>query len=301
MELPKMEIDRRELKRRAREAMRQTRPPFWVVTLIYVLMTNGASILLSLVLNYLIPAAGTDMATVFFNILLNLYVVVAAFGLYLWSLWTYRRMAPGLSALSQGFSVTWRVIGMNLLILLMALLYSMALGIGFSIVFSIVLVPAAAMRLLPLAVLPILVALLAALYALMLRYSLAPYLLADRPEDGPVAAVRRSVALMRGYKWELFKLELSFLGWRVVNWLLSWGVQGFFLYQAGLFELLQAQDWSSVITLVYLVSNSLQVYVLTTLVTLPVALWFLPYQGVALAGFYHERIALQQKDAPPLI
>ena len=41
---------------------------------------------------------------------------------------------------------------------------------------------------------------------------MAPYLLLDRPELGPGAAVRDSVVLMKGWKWELFKLDLSFLG-----------------------------------------------------------------------------------------
>ena len=33
------------------------------------------------------------------------------------------------------------------------------------------------------------------------------------PDDGPAAPIFRSAALMRGWKWDLFKLELSFLGW----------------------------------------------------------------------------------------
>ena len=31
---------------------------------------------------------------------------------------------------------------------------------------------------------------------------MAPYLLADRPDDGPTAPIYRSVALMRGWKME---------------------------------------------------------------------------------------------------
>ena len=40
-----MEIDRKELKRRAREAMGLARPRFWVVALVYFLMTTGLSYL----------------------------------------------------------------------------------------------------------------------------------------------------------------------------------------------------------------------------------------------------------------
>ena len=35
-----MELNRRELKAQARERMRETRPPFWLVTLVYLLLTN---------------------------------------------------------------------------------------------------------------------------------------------------------------------------------------------------------------------------------------------------------------------
>ena len=50
-----MEIDRRELKRQAREAIRGSRPSFWVVTLVYLLMTTGVSTLAGL----LVPAPDT--------------------------------------------------------------------------------------------------------------------------------------------------------------------------------------------------------------------------------------------------
>lgn len=50
-----MEIDRRELKRQAREAIRLSRPSFWVVTLVYLLMTTGVSTLAGL----LVPAPDT--------------------------------------------------------------------------------------------------------------------------------------------------------------------------------------------------------------------------------------------------
>ena len=42
-----MELDRRELKHQAREAMSLPRPPFWIVTLLYLLMTLGVNYLLS--------------------------------------------------------------------------------------------------------------------------------------------------------------------------------------------------------------------------------------------------------------
>jgi uncharacterized membrane protein len=56
------------------------------------------------------------------------------------------------------------------------------------------------------------------------RYAMAPYLLIDHPELGASAAVRESVAMMKGWKWEFCKLDLSFLGWHLINALLSLAV-----------------------------------------------------------------------------
>ena len=36
-----MELNRRELKAQARERMRETHPPFWLLTLVYLLLTTG--------------------------------------------------------------------------------------------------------------------------------------------------------------------------------------------------------------------------------------------------------------------
>ena len=113
-----MGIDRKTLKRQAREAMGLPRPGFRTVTLVYILMTSGVSILFSL-----IPLpAGSDYApgtaTIFLSLFLFLYDTVVDFGYTLWALWANRRLNPGPGALLQGFSVAGRVILMRLLILL---------------------------------------------------------------------------------------------------------------------------------------------------------------------------------------
>jgi uncharacterized membrane protein len=47
------------------------------------------------------------------------------------------------------------------------------------------------------------------------RYRLATYILADLPETGVNAAIRRSSEVMKGRKMELFSLEVSFVGWHL--------------------------------------------------------------------------------------
>lgn len=49
------------------------------------------------------------------------------------------------------------------------------------------------------------------------RYRQALYLLIDNPEFGILECLRRSSQMMVGRKWELFVLDLSFLGWYLLT------------------------------------------------------------------------------------
>lgn len=46
-----------------------------------------------------------------------------------------------------------------------------------------------------------------------LAYSLIPYIIRDNPEMSIRDVLRTSRMMMRGHKWELFVLQLSFIGW----------------------------------------------------------------------------------------
>ena len=48
-------------------------------------------------------------------------------------------------------------------------------------------------------------------------YSMAKYILIDRPDKGVVEAMRESRELMRGHKMEFFRLQLSFFGWYMLT------------------------------------------------------------------------------------
>lgn len=54
-------------------------------------------------------------------------------------------------------------------------------------------------------------------------YSLTNYILVDNPELGPNEARLKSIEMMRGYKWKLFGLDLSFIGW-ILLCILSLGI-----------------------------------------------------------------------------
>lgn len=289
-----MGIDRSALKRQAREEMRLPRPSFWLVTLVYLLMTTWLSTLLDLA----VPAQGDPstfggLFSLFLSILLTLYTVVVSFGYTLWSLWTARRLNPGLGSLIEGFSVAGRVIWMEILIL--------SRVVGWALLFSVLLIFVSLLfSSLPIVELLVLFLAAAAIWIFLLRYSLASYLLADRPDDGASAAIRRSVELMDGWKWEMFKLEFSFLGWYLLQLLLSGLPLVLGLYQAGFFPMLLSGTPQELYLTYVLTAGSLPVLLASQLLTLPLQLWFTPYLSVTRARFYEFRLQAQQASAPPL-
>ncbi len=286
------QYDRRDLKRQAREAMRLTRPRFWVVCLIYFLLTTGVESVIHLLSSYEGSVLAQFSFFIFFcTILYNLYYLVIQFGYTLWSLWTWRKLNPGAGSLLQGFSVAGRVIIMELLIFLRIFLWVVLLAMGLTIL--VLSVPSVPLYLLGILLLYV------AVVVIMLRYAAAPYLLADFPDDGASAAVSRSVEMMRGRKWELFKLQFSFIGWYLLQFLLSSGVLLFFLYQSGAFAAAISTDnlwfYQSVI-------NSIPAFLLSNLITLPLSLWVTPYVSVAQAGFYDTLCCQPRRydQMPPL-
>ncbi|MBQ3378509.1 MAG: DUF975 family protein [Clostridia bacterium] len=48
------------------------------------------------------------------------------------------------------------------------------------------------------------------------RYSMAFYIMAENPDIGIVEAIERSKVMMKGNKWRLFVLQLSFIGWMLL-------------------------------------------------------------------------------------
>jgi len=296
-----MEIDCKELKRLARERMGMTVPKFWLVTLIYFLMTTG----LSCVADF-IPLAASDSplgittTALFLGILLTLYTTVVDFGYTLWTLWAFRRLEPGMYSLLQGFSVAGRVILLQLgiLVRMIGWIFLLSFALSALLLFSMPLL----MTGFPLLMILLTSVLYAAMWAIQLRYALAPYLLADRPDDGAAMAINRSVILMRGWKWELFKLEFSFIGWHLLELVLSGGVLLAFLIPSGLFSALMSMDMTALQELVNTAAANPVQTLLSSLASLPVLLWLLPYRGVSVAGFYDARqrlyLATEQEQTP---
>jgi uncharacterized membrane protein len=103
-----------------------------------------------------------------------------------------------------------------------------------------------------------------------LRYAMTFYILNDEPDIKPLQAIKRSSEMMRGHKWDFFKLHLSFIGWYLLAILGG-------LITIGLLPGVDMEDpyWSSVIIAVFM---------------LPVV----TYTSAASAAFYVNRKAMQQ-------
>lgn len=283
-------VNRKELKQKAKAAMKLAHPSFWVVALVYLLLTSGVSSLI----NLLVPADNT--AGLFASILYMMYSMVITFGMVLWSIWIYRRLDPDLWSLTQGFSVTWKIIGLYANLYLRVICWTMALSLAASVFLA------------PLAMLLGTVGILlsaalvgVAAWFISLRYAFAPFLMADHPDAGPIPAIRNSTMLMRSWTKPYAKLELSFLGWQVLNALLTAAVLLLMLNTAGIS--LDLTTMEGVQRAYVTLMNSPVVTLIMALVPLPINLFLIPYQNVCRAGFYEKRLEFQRSAAanmPPL-
>lgn len=61
-----------------------------------------------------------------------------------------------------------------------------------------------------------------------ISYSMVPFILSDNPEIGAARAVKLSMAMTQGHKWDIFVLYLSFIGWFFLCGL-TFGIGYFFL------------------------------------------------------------------------
>lgn len=108
-----------------------------------------------------------------------LYIITAGYNIF--SLNCIRHTDPCYGNLLDGFGMFARVLWLNVLESLFTLLWSLLLYIPGII----------------------------ASYS----YRQALFLLIDHPEMTPMQCIRESKRMMRGHKWELFVLDLSFIGW----------------------------------------------------------------------------------------
>lgn len=311
-------VNRRELKRAARQDLRTARPRVWKVTLVYLLLTTGLLLLLNLILGNSVTYTRDLLATLlttddpqllmnalsassspvavpvfFLQILLQLYTVVLSFGYYGYTLRRSRGEETSFGDLLGGFGMTGRVIVMNLIVLAFSLCWAVlvlvpvTLAMSFLMTLFVVGVSADAsavllsnqIMLFYVVLLVVFIAAALLILFLTLRYTMAPFCLADQPDAGPLEAVRRSRRLLFARYGELFKLILSFLGWSILSTALSLLVSGVciglgcgFFLTSGSLSALTAGLWAG--------------EVLSFLLPLPLTIWLKGYYTGTLARYY---------------
>ncbi|MDY6133519.1 MAG: DUF975 family protein [Candidatus Limivicinus sp.] len=204
-----MNIDRPALKGRAKALVTGSKPsPIWV-GLVYLLLaivvswlsariigisltaqefTNYYNAILSgdydYIYNLLIPRL-PSLAACLVNLALQLVMAVVFAGFVLFLMNTIRRTGACFGNLLDGFGMFGRIILLNILTNLFVMLWSL------------------------LFVVPGIIA--------AYRYRMALYLLLDHPEMSVMQCIRESKRMMKGHKGELFVMDLSFLGWAILE------------------------------------------------------------------------------------
>ena len=211
--------DRTELKRLAREAIRETKPSPVLVTLIVlailavmnllVLNLNGElDMYVTQVTNALQgdfsvvePTGEISLFAVLLILALNLMSSVVTMGYTLYALRVKRRQSPGIGDVFDTFGMFLRVIVLTILrSLLVSFVY-----MGPLYLLSAVMDPVLA----TLFCTPFVIPMLMVAYS----YRLAGFILLDNPSFPAIQCLGLSRLAMKGRKSELFTLDVSFLGW----------------------------------------------------------------------------------------
>ena len=126
---------------------------------------------------------------------------------------TLRREEIAVSTVLSRLPLFFKAIGLNLMIFLRLVLWMLP-GMALSMFGAVVTLLEPSIGGL------LMLAAMAVMFVLMIRamysYRLATYIMADVPETGINASIRRSKEVMKGRRMELFGLEISFLGWSLL-------------------------------------------------------------------------------------
>lgn len=200
-----MGIIRAEIKAKAKNSIKTSRPSVPMVALVYLVVINVLSLLvfratgmwemLSIPIDPLNPEAYFADLTHAMNanitlpvflicLVIEIMAVVLAAGFTIFAMNAARLRPATFGNLLDGFGIFFKVVWINILMGVFIFLWSLLLFIPGII----------------------------AVY----RYSQALYIMLDNPDMTALECIRASKELMRGRKWELFVLHLSFIGWAIL-------------------------------------------------------------------------------------
>jgi uncharacterized membrane protein len=180
-----------------RAAARESLSGNWKTSVIVMLMIWGITILLSTVIGLLSLDSEWLGNTV--NIIVSILLIVPLQWAFANALLQLVRGDNNITEnTKQSFKTNYRTFVLTYLLMIVILL-----GIG-------------------------VVTLLIGTFILAYAYRMVPYLIQEYPELTPREALKLSREMMRGHKWNLFVLDLTFMGWVLLT-ILTLGIGGLWL------------------------------------------------------------------------
>lgn len=314
-----MGIDRKDLKRLAKQRMKEAPIHPMLVTLVYGLVTMGMSFVVSFAL--IIPTGamtamsrmgamigpypsfnfGAFLVPLFMYILMILVSAVLQHGYVAYTLHVADGEESGCLDIFCGFPRVGRVIPMNLALAGFYILWSLAIFVPGMLLLTVLTFVFAAIGsevLMVIFLIAVYIGIIVALVLVTMRYLLANHVLADDPEIGALDAIRRSRALMKGRSGEGLCLQFSFIGWALPPLAIYFVVVivGVMMAAAG-GDMLAA-------TLAILFAM-----LVSMLAMIPLMLWLYPYMGTTISLYYRtlspreaeqgdENVPLPDPDTP---
>ena len=237
--------NRAELKQQARELLQTAQVSPKGLTALYCALTLVLN-LVDYFAGSLIPGGTPEILTTFVSIFTNLAGWILSAGFTLYCMGIRRHEVTEYGALFDGFSFTGKIIALNFVMSFFIFLWSMLFVVPGIIAYY--------------------------------RYRFALYNLYDNPSLNIMEALELSKRQTRGWKLEILKLDLSYLGWIVLSLLPALYVD-IKLYM----HVLSAADPAAVLTAA---GSTLPEILVCGLWSLAVSLFFLPnYQCVSLDYF----------------
>ena len=202
-------IDRKEIKLKSKDLCKTAKPSLITMGLIYTLLSGVIGALSSAVLggnitqqdfNRLLYAYNDGNYDVIIKIveklrptpsgslisaLLSVVMWIVAAGFVIFIMNTVRGTGAAYGNILDGFGITGRVLILNLIE-----------GIVTALLFCLLVVPG---------------------IIYVYSHRLSTYIMIDHPEMSVLECLKESKRLMKGHKWELFVMDLSFLGWLLLS------------------------------------------------------------------------------------
>ena len=290
----------------ARRQMGRTVPPFWVITLVSMVLTTLVPDAVKSFCPVTMANGQLNALGLFLSILMTLFMWVMEFGYTWWALDSadgeQGENAPGIHTLFNGFSMVSSVLMLEISVAARKVLWSTVIAVPAVLLTVTLLLPATGDVGAVVSSVVMVAVVWGVYYIVSLRYVLARYLMIDQGDGRRSSgrAIRDSIGLMRGQKMAFFKLQLSFLGWYLLIVLLM-------ILGIGLVSLVGWLDLSSVFAHVQggniavaigTVQSAPAVSLAMALLPLPVDLFLTPYTAVAAARFYRLRTQLAQCPPP---